>query len=191
MVLAAMAAGCSVIPLRSLWALRSFELQQLDGALLRMPVYLPAGVEAQRDALRVHVRAERGNAAAEVLEETLTLRPGVGAGASTGLGLSPPWAGGHWVVLALDEGEQRRLAEFRARLMAWKAADGPEAKRRVGMDATPQLCARSAAQAATQSLRLSAWMRWKAGQKDLLLLDSVAVKDIAPQEVEAPLPLCS
>lgn len=189
MVLAATAAGCSVIPIRSLWALRSFEWQQLDGAQLRVPVYLPAGVEARRDAVRVHVRAERGNAAAEVLEETLTLRPA--AIAATGLGLPPPWSGGHWVVLSLDEGEQRRLAEFRARLMAWKAADGPEVKRRLGLEASPQLCARTAAQAATESLRLSAWMRWKAGQEDLLLLDSVSVKDIAPQAAETPLPMCA
>lgn len=176
--------ACSVVPLRSLWQLRQFELSQLDGQQLRMPVYLPAGLGTSRDALRLKLKAERGNAAAEVLEETLTLRP---AATSAVPGLQPPRAGGHWVVLALDAAEQQRLADMRQRMLAWKAADGASAKRRVGLEASPQLCLRDAA-AAAPDWRVSAWVRWQAGQPDLLLVDDASLKDLpedtAPQALQ-------
>lgn len=181
--------ACSAVPLRSLWSLRQFELSQLDAAQLRLPVYLPAHLGAARDAVKLTLRAERGNAAQEVLEETLTLRPAADGAAPAGL--QPPRAGGHWLVLVLDSAEQQRLNQLRSRMLAWKAADGSSAQRRMGLEARPQLCARGAsAPADPAELRLSAWVRWQAGQADLLLLDDAGLKDLPGEVLAQPLPPC-
>lgn len=180
--------GCSLIPLRSLWALRQFEFSQIDGAQLRALVYLPAGVATQPDALKLSVKVERGNG--EVLTETLALRHNPAA--LTGLPTAPALSGGHWVALALDAAEQQRLAGLRQRLQAWKTADGPEAKRRLGLEARPQLCVvRGGAALDAGQLRLSAWLRWKAGQEDLQLLDGASARDIDDQLAREPLPPCA
>ena len=182
--------ACSAVPLRSLWSLRQFELSQLDVAHLRLPVYLPAHLGTARDAVTLTVRAERGNLAREVLEETLTLRPQP-AGAVPA-GLQPPRPGGHWLVLALDGPEQQRLNQLRSRMLAWKAADGSSAQRRMGLEARPQLCARPLAGPADPAeLRISAWLRWQAGQADLLLLDDAGLKDLPGEVLAQPLPPCT
>jgi hypothetical protein len=181
--------GCTLIPLSSLWALRKFDLAQLDGAQLRTLVYLPAGVGTARDAIKVIVKAERGNAEGEVLQETLALRPDAAASASPGL--ADPWPGGHWVALTLDAAEQQRLLALRSRLQAWKAADGPDVKRRVSTEVSPQLCTRQAGRIKAGQVKLSVWVRWRAGQDDLLMLDGATAQDIDDKLAAEPLPPCS
>jgi hypothetical protein len=181
-------AGCSLIPLRSLWALRSFDFNQLDGAHLRALVYLPAGVATLPDALKLSVKVERGNG--EALTETLALRPNPAA--LTGLPPAPAGAAGHWLALTLDAAEQQRLAQLRQRLQAWKAADGPDAKRKLALEAEPQLCVPRGSPALTAGqVRLSAWLRWKAGQDDLLLLDDATARDMDEKLTRETLPPCS
>lgn len=190
-VLLALAAlsACTMIPLRTLWALRSFEFDQLDGAQLRTLVYLPEGVATQRDALKVQVRLERGTPAGEVLEETLALRPNPAA--LRGPLPAAPAPGGHWVALMLDGEEQQRLAWLRGRAQVWKAADGPEVKRRIGASVAPQLCRRAAGPVLAGEVKLSVWLRWKAGQDDLPMLDGATVKDIDAKAAAEPLPACT
>jgi hypothetical protein len=184
---AAAVAGCSRIPLGTLWSLRSFDVKQVDGAALRILAYLPSQVDTQRDAVKVHLTAQRGNPAAEVLEQTLALRPLAAIAASN---LPPaPWPGGHWVALGLDEAEQARLTGLRQTMLAWKAADGEGVKRRLAMDATPQLCAKTAGLPVDQ-VTLDAWMRWRAGQDDLHLLAGAKGSDLDDKNAAAALPLC-
>lgn len=180
-------AGCSLVPLRSLWALRGFDFNQLEGAHLRTLVYLPAGVSTLPDALRLKVKVERGNG--ESLSETLALRPNPAA--LTGLPPAPAGAEGHWLALTLDAAEQQRLAQLRQRMQAWKVADGPEAKRKLSLDAEPQLCTPHGSPALTAGqVRLSAWLRWKAGQEDLLLLDGATARDVDEKMARETLPAC-
>jgi hypothetical protein len=179
--------GCSRMPLSTLWAMRSFDVKQLDGAALRLIVYLPDQIDTLRDGVKVHVKAERGNAAAEVLEETLVLRPVVGIPAQHAL--PRPRAGGHWTVLGLDTEEQARLAALRQTMAAWKAQDGEGVKRRLGTAVSPQLCAqRPGVRAADVSL--NAWLRWRPGQDDLLLLDGATGADLDDKAAQALLPTC-
>ena len=63
--------GCTQIPLSSLWALRKFDMAQIDGGALRALVYLPEGAATLRDAIKVPLKIERGNGSPDVLEETL------------------------------------------------------------------------------------------------------------------------
>jgi hypothetical protein len=172
--------ACSAVPLRSLWSLRQFELSQLDVAQLRLPVYLPAHLGAAAEAVKLTVRAERGNAAREVLEETLTLRP-LPAGAGPA-GLQPPRPGGHWLVLALDAAEQQRLNQLRLRMLAWKAADGSHGQRRMGLEAQPQLCARPAAAPVDPAeLRISAWLRWQVLQAGIVEQQQIGLAGLPAQ----------
>jgi len=186
LLLVAMGA-CTQIPLSSLWALRQFDFNQLDGAQLRALAYLPNGVGTLRDALKVHVRLERGNGHADVAEETLALRPATGALASHKL--TAPGPGGHWVALVLDEAEQQRLAALRDQAKAWKAADGPDAKRKLSTEVSPQFCAQTPGWRAAQ-VKLSLWLRWKAGQDDLPMLEGASLKDFDSKAGDEVLPAC-
>lgn len=183
---AGLLAGCSRIPLSTLWSLRSFDIKQVDGAALRILAYLPQQVATQADAVQLQVKAKRGNPAGEVMEQTLALRPWLGSVPA----LPPaPRPGGHWVVLALDEAEQARLTQLRQTLLAWKAADGDGVKRTVAMEATPQLCATRPG-IKVEQVQLDAWLRWRAGQDDLHLLDSAKGSDLDDKSAAADLPLC-
>lgn len=182
-------AACTVIPVGSLWALRKFELAQVDGAQLRALVYLPEGAGTQRDALKLPLKIERGGATNEVLEETLVLRPNRAALPAT-LPATPAHQG-QWVALTLDAQEQQKLASLRQRAQAWKAADGPEAKRKVSAEVSAQFCSQSPATASAGDLALTVWLRWKAGQDDLLLLDGAKLKDIDDKAAAEKLPACA
>lgn len=188
-VLVGALAACTAIPVKSLWALRKFEMGQVDGAQLRALVYLPEGAGTLRDALKVPLKIERGGASNEVLEETLVLRPNRAA-LPAALPATPAHKG-QWVALTLDAQEQQKLASLRQRAQAWKAADGPDAKRQVGVQVSAQFCGHSPAMASTGDLMLTVWLRWKAEQDDLLLLDGAKLKDIDDKAAAEPLPRCT
>lgn len=187
MGLLVLAAGCTLIPLSSLWSLRKLELAEIDGAQLRSVIYLPAEVSTAKDAVRVIVKAERG-VGNEVREWTLALRPTTGALAAHSL--TPPRPGGHWVVLGLDATEQQRLGALRQQLQAWKAADGPDVKRRVSMSVEPRLCRRGATPMTAGDVVVDAWLRWKGAQEDLRMLDGATGTDVDASLAHEALPAC-
>lgn len=181
--------ACTAIPVSSLWALRKFELAQVDGAQLRALVYLPEGTGTLRDALKLPLKIERGGGSNELLEETLVLRPNRAALPAT-LPATPAHKG-QWVALTLDAQEQQKLASLRQRAQAWKAADGPEAKRKLSAEVSAQFCSLRPATATAGDLALTVWLRWKAGQDDLLLLDGAKLKDIDGKAATEQLPACA
>jgi hypothetical protein len=172
-----------------LWALRKFDMAQVDGAQLRALVYLPEGTGTQRDALKVPLKIERGGPANEVLEETLVLRPNRAALPATAP--SAPAYKGQWVALTLDAQEQQKLASLRQRAQAWKAADGPDTKRKVSAEVAAQFCSNSPALAVAGDLVLTVWLRWKAEQDELLLLDGAKLRDIDDKAAAEKLPACA
>lgn len=181
--------ACTAIPVKSLWALRKFDMAQVDGALLRALVYVPEGAHTLRDALKVPLKIERGGPTNEVLEETLVLRPN--RAAVPAAVPSTPAYKGQWVALTLDAQEQQKLVSLRQRALAWKAADGPEAKRKVSVEVSAQFCSQSPALASAGELVLTVWLRWKAEQDDLLLLDGARLKDIDDKAAAEKLPACA
>lgn len=190
-VMALVLAACTQVPLRSLWQLRQLDWQQLDPAFLLALAYLPEGIEAKPDAAVITLKLERGNAAAEVLEERLVLRP-VQAAAQA------PWPEtperrGQWLALGLDAQQQARFHALRSTLQAWKAQDGAAAKRTVSMSLEPQMCRRGAIPPkGLKALRISGWLRWKAQQAPVLLLDEAGLAELSERQPDAAaLPLCA
>jgi hypothetical protein len=181
-------AACTQIPLRSLWALRKLDLAQVDGAHLRALIYLPEGASTLRDAIKVPLKIERSNGSSEVLEETLVLRPD--RAALPAARPAAPAGPGHWVALTLDAQEQHKLASLRQRAQLWRAADGPEVKRKLSANVSAQFCSLSPAMATAGDLTLTVWLRWKAEQEDLLVLDSAKLKDMDDKGAAEKLPAC-
>ena len=181
--------ACTAIPVRSLWALRKFDMAQVDGAQLRALVYVPEGAGTLRDALKVPLKIERGGTTNEVLEETLVLRPNRAA-LPAALPAAPAHKG-QWVALTLDAQEQQKLVGLRQRAQAWRATDGPDAKRKVSAEVSAQFCSQGPAMAMAGDLTLTVWLRWKAEQDDLLLLDGARLKDIDDKSAAEKLPACA
>lgn len=181
-------AGCSMIPLRSLWALREFDMQHFDGAQLRVLVWLPEGIQVRRDALKVSLKIERGHGSPDRLDETLALRPSPAA-----LPASRPAVNGagHWAALALDDEGLQRLAALRERAQAWRTADGPDVKRKLAAGVEPQLCSTRQPAPTSGELRLSLWLRWQAGQELLQMLDDARLSDIDEHTAGERLPMCA
>ena len=184
--LAAALAGCSRIPLSSLWALRSLEMSQLEGPALRALLYLPGGLEVSGGGARVTVKVERGQGLPDRLETELDLVPLQGAAAAHHL--SAPRAAGHWVALGLSPEGLRRLAALRQTLAQWHSADGAGAKRQLSLSADPRLCRRGTV---GNDPRLDLWLRWREGQDDLHLLDGATPDDLAETGHDGPLPACA
>lgn len=181
--------GCTQIPVRSLWALRKFDMAQIDGAQLRALVYVPEGAGTLRDTLKVPLKIERGGTSNEVLEETLVLRPN--RAALPAAAPSNPNYKGHWVALTLDAQEQQKLVGLRQRSQAWRAADGPDTKRKVSAQVSAQFCSLSPEMSSAGDLTLTVWLRWKPEQEDLLLLDGARLKDIDDKAAAERLPACA
>jgi hypothetical protein len=189
LVLALALAACTQVPLRSLWQLRQLDWQQLDPAVLLALAYLPEGIEARPDAAIIIVKVERGNAAAEVLEERLLLRP-VDAAAQAPRP-EAPGRRGKWLALSLDAQQQARFQALRSTMQAWKAQDGADAKRKLSISLEPQMCRRSSTPPQTlEALRVSAWLRWQAQQAPVLLLDEAGLADLSERPASAAMPLC-
>lgn len=191
-VLAACLAGCSAVPLRSLWQLRQLDFWTLDAAQVRALVLLPAGVAPQPEPLRVTLKATRGGDSAEAAQEVLVLRS-MGTAAPTPEQRRSEQAspGSHWVALAFDEADTRRFDALRQRLQGWKATDGKVSGRGMSLEVSPALCASGKGPApAVDKLRLSAWLRWKPGQEPVQVLDGAGLKDLK-DDAAPTLPSCS
>jgi hypothetical protein len=182
--------ACSLIPLSTLWALRKLDFMSLDPSQLHALLYLPAGVQAAPEAIRITVKLRRSKASEERMEEALVLRPQP-LPPSEPLPAAPDSAGpgAHWVWLSLDDASAKRLEALRARASAWKAADGKAEGRSLEIDAKSQLC-RSGPPLDPAKTPLSAWVRWQAGQALLPLLDGAKVKDLDDKAEAEPLPPC-
>jgi hypothetical protein len=189
LAVALMLAGCTQIPLGSLWALRKFDFERFDPAQLRAAVYLPPGLQFPAEALVIDLKLTRG-ATGEVLHERLPMRPSA----------QPPvgehWPStmrrpGQWVLLKLDDTAQARIAALRERAGLWKVADNGQGKKNnLELGVQPALC-RSGAGAGepSEAWRTSLWLRWSAEPGYVVLLDDKAVRDVWP-ELPSPLPAC-
>jgi hypothetical protein len=152
-------------------------------------VYVPEGAGTLRDALKVPVKIERSSTGPEVLEETLVLRPNRAA-LPAALPAAPAYKG-QWMALTLDAQEQQKLASLRQRAQAWRAADGPDAKRKVSVEVSAHFCSLGSALTMAGDLTLTVWLRWKAEQDDLLLLNGAKLKDIDDKATAEKLPACT
>lgn len=190
LALAAVLAGCSKIPLSSLWALRGLQFADVDAAALRALLVLPEGVDLAGGALTVHVKVERGSGRPDKRELDLRLTPLTGAAAAHGLGAAR--AGSRWVALGLSAAEQQRLADLRREVQAWREADGPDAKRQLSLGAELNACSRAKAPPPPPGeVAIDAWLRWKPGQDDLRMLDGASLADLqAEGTTTATLPRC-
>jgi hypothetical protein len=136
LALLTLAAGCTKIPLSSLWSLRQFSFEAFDPALLRVALHLPAGYAMRRDAVLVDAEVKRDgeapSAARFTMHETRDPADARGLPAESA-------AGGRWIVLSLGTSEVERLRAFRQSLIARKA-EGGKKKGSVSLGATPQMC---------------------------------------------------
>ena len=134
-------AGCTRVPLGSLWSLRQFDLEQFDPAALRLAVHLPHHVGVVREALRIEAKIQRAKDQPLQVEH-FALRPS--AEPADTLGLPPAAADdGRWVVLRFDASEVQRVRDLRQRVLAMKAA-GPQGGS-LAISGAPHLCHTGAA----------------------------------------------
>lgn len=187
-MLALLLAGCSKIPLSSLWALKGLQFSEVDGAALRALIYLPEGVAIRDGGLAVTVKVARGNGHADERALKLAFTPVQGPAAAHAQ--AAPRPGGRWLVLGLSSAEQQGLAELRREIEAWRTADGPQSKRSLSLGAELSSCQQGGASRSADEVLVDAWLRWKPGQADLRLLDGATMADLLPDEQRGPLPRC-
>lgn len=177
-------AGCSVVPLRSLWALRQFDWMGFDPAELRAAVRLPRHVSVLPQAVGIDLTITRG-ATGEVIKRHFWLRPA--APAASGLPAADA------LLLVLDEADQKAVRAIQAQAAGWKAAaasatgDGA-AKNSVAMNMKPQLC-RKATAPAGQDERVSAWLRWAPQPGWLPMAEDAALSALQADDAP-PIPPC-
>lgn len=184
-------AGCSQIPLGTLWQLRKFDLMALDPRQLQVLLYLPASVGPMPETLLIKLTLHRGSSAAqEVLSRSVSLQP-VTTPIQGSAQPAAPEPGGHWVWLAMNDADVRRLLALREAAQAWKAADGASGSgRKMEMTVSPQLCQAGMSPVTAGQVRLSAWIRWEAGQPLLPLLEGASGRDIDDKSAGEVLPRC-
>jgi hypothetical protein len=189
---AAIVAGCSAVPLRSLWQLRQLDFWTLDANQVHALVLLPPGVAASTEPLRVTLKAQRGGDSGEAAQEVLVLRPrGTAAPTPEQRNSEQALPGSHWVALGFDEADVRRFDALRQRMQGWKASDGKVSGRSMSLEVAPALCASARGNApAADKVRVSAWLRWKPGQEPVQVLDGAGLKDLK-DDVAPQLPACA
>lgn len=176
----ALLAGCSRIPLSSLWSLRQFSFEEFEPALLRVAVHLPAALAMPRDALRVEARIQREGEAARI--EHFTLQE-TREQADT-RGLPAVDAEGRWVVLALSAEEAERLRALRGAATAAKAQSGRKGS--LELRATPQFCRTGAA--VPQAARLSGALMWSHDKGYVPLLQDAELDELL-KSLPTPVPI--
>ncbi len=189
LLLALAITGCAKIPLTSLWALRQFDLKQVDPAELRVAVRLPAGVEMKPDGLRVEVKVtpvSNGRTATETLRFREQAVGSRGEESASAAALPPRRAAdAPWIVLALDASDVQRLRLFRAALQG-------QGKSHVDFTAQPHWCRRG--ELAESQSRLSTAVRWSPASGYVVLLVDEPVQEVtkllADPGVPPPLPVC-
>jgi len=178
-------AGCSRIPLGSMWALRQFSFERFDPGLLRVAMHLPPAYAMPRDALRVDVKLTRREGEAPQ-HEHFTLHesrdPADSAGLPSNAGLD-----GRWVVLRLDAAEAERVREFRRRMVALKADSGG-GKGSLELGASPQLCRTGAPQLGAP--RIATALLWSRDTGWVTLLRDTDLDEML-KSLEAPQALAS
>ena len=187
LVLAVGVAGCTSIPVGSLWQLRKFDFEAFDPAELRLALNLPDTLALGPQGLRVSVKVTRGSAEVPT-EHSYWLREREARAPMAGLPMVAHRAQ-RWVVLQLDATDAQRMQRMRDQLMATKAADG-QGKSSVEINAEPRLCSRGAGPEPTA--RVSAAVRWREDPGYVILLDGKSLKELNAM-VDAPpgaLPRC-
>lgn len=179
-------AGCTVVPLRSLWALRKVDFMSFDPAQLRAAVRLPQAMGLPQEAVAIDIKLTRGGST-ETQVRRLWLRP-VPAPATGWPGADRP--GTQWTMLALDDADQRRLTELRALAAGWKAASpGGDAKNKLELSLDSKACLRGGG-APDERVRLSAWLHWAADPGWLVLVDDAPLSALLPSDT-TPIPACA
>lgn len=188
--------GCGQVPTASLWALRDLDVWSVQPADAVGTLYLPEGVRVGHDAVIVRIRAGRPGSAspyspADTLDETVILRPQAPGRYNPGRRLAAPWPGGHWWVLTLDDAQAQRLVRLRQRLLLWQRQDPEQRQPRTHAAITPRVCADPGSRWTADAVRLSAWLRWRPQQADVLVFDDLPLaKLLTAQSGATPLPVC-
>ncbi len=192
-LLLVLAAGCTRIPLGSLWALKQFSFETFDPTVLRVAVRLPMGVALKPDGLVVDAKVTREGES--TVAEHFLMHESRDKADLAGLPEVSP-AQGRWVVLKFDADEARRVRAMREGLIARKAeaekASAPKAKTRMEIGASPKFCRTGAAVAADASM--AGAMYWAVDKGYVMLLRETALddllKDMDDSRDRASLPLC-
>jgi len=192
-LLLGLAAGCTRIPLGSLWALKQFSFETFDPAVLRVAVRLPVGVALKSDGLVVDAKVTREGEAP--VAEHFVMHESRDKADLAGLAEVSP-AQGRWVVLRFDAEEARRVRALREGLVARKAAaekaGGSKGKTKMEIGASPKFCRNGAAVAADASM--AGAMYWAADKGYVMVLRETALddllKDMDDSKDPASLPAC-
>lgn len=188
-------AGCSILPMRTLWALRQFDMMAFDPAELRAAVRLPKQVSVLAQAVAIDLSIQRGSTG-EVIKRQFWLRP-AGPVSRHGASHAAPAAAqpaGDALLLVLDEADQKAVRALQAQGALWKAQAAASApaeaagKNRVSLSVKPQLCRHGPA-AAGQDERVSAWLRWAPQPGWLPVAEDAALQSLLSDDAPA-MPAC-
>jgi hypothetical protein len=186
-------AGCTRIPLGSLWALKQFSFETFDPDVLRVAVRLPTGVALKSDALVVDSKITR-DGEAPVAEHFVMHESHEKADLA---GLPEVSTGqGRWVVLKFDASEAGRVRAMREGLMARKAAaekaGAHKAKTKMEIGASPKFCRTGAV--VSPGATMAGAMYWTADKGYVMLLRETPLdellKELDDSKDLASMPAC-
>jgi hypothetical protein len=192
-VLLLVVAGCTRIPLSSLWALKQFSFETFDPSTLRVAVRLPVGVALKSDALIVDAKVTRDGE--PPVDEHFALHESREKADHAGLP-EVSASQGRWMVLKFDANEAARVRAMREGLMARKAAaeksGAAKAKSKMEIGASPKFC-RTGAPVGPDATMAGA-MYWAADKGYVMLMRETAVgdllKDLDDSKDLASMPAC-
>jgi len=193
LLLLALVAGCTRIPLGSLWALKQFSFETFDPAVLRVAMRLPVGVALKSDGLVVDAKVTREGE--PPVAEHFVMRESRDKADLGGLPEVNP-AQGRWVVLKFDAEEAGRVRAMReglvARKLAAEKAGASKAKTKMEIGASPKFCRTGATLGADASM--AGAMYWAVDKGYVMLLRDTSLddllKDMDDSKDRASLPAC-
>ena len=178
MAACALCVACTKLSPGGLWALRDFDFEHFDPALLRVALYLPSHIGIGPDALRIDTKVRTRPDATPQVEHFVMRASGEAVDAAA----LPGAAAGRWVVLRLDAPEVERVRALRQRVLAQKAQASGHGSLTLGL--APNLCHTGATPEG--DARISAALYWTPDKGYVTLLRDADFESLRSMLSELP-----
>lgn len=192
-LLAAVTAGCTVVPVGSLWALRKLDFAVVDPASIRLAVCLPKPLALPPEAVTLQLDVKHADTGESQATRLVLRQRDINAAAP-----APPLAaaagksaGCDWSALALDTPSVEQVQQLQELSQHHRKGAKPSGAGRssLEMSAKAQPCLRAGARM-PESAPVSAWLYWAADPGWVQLLDAEPLSRLLPAG-STPTTLCT